>query len=95
MKMDITQIFKISTAVLIFLIGLKVPLDKPVVCLSKIGRYYSLDIYLWHFMIGLMISELSIFIDINQTLFEIGLPIVTIIISILISNILNMKLFKS
>ncbi len=53
---DVAQIFKIWSAFELFILTLKSPGKKPIPVMGKIGKDYSLYIYLFHFLIGVIVA---------------------------------------
>jgi peptidoglycan/LPS O-acetylase OafA/YrhL len=87
--MDCSQIFKIAAATMFFVICLAVPLKKPVLALSNIGRDLTLHIYIWHLLVGALIKHLLIGVDATLWIFDWILPIVTIIATMTLSLLIK------
>jgi hypothetical protein len=83
--MDCSQIFKIASAAMFFLICLAVKLEKPVFALGNIGRGLSLHIYMWHLLAGALIKHLLVGIGATSWILDWVLPIVTIIATMALS----------
>ena len=93
---DLAQIFKILSMVELFLIALKLPGKKEVGIFGKIGRKYSLYIYIFHNMIGIAIYDILYLIGIPDWFYYIS-PLIVAVVSISLSILLyeaNNKLKK-
>ena len=83
--MDCSQIFKIASAAMFFVICLAVTLKKPIFALGNIGRDLSLHIYMWHLLVGALIKHLLIGLGATLWVFDWVLPIVAVIATMAIS----------
>ncbi|MGN1341096.1 MAG: acyltransferase family protein [Oscillospiraceae bacterium] len=57
-SVDISQPFKISTAVLVFICCMIYSDCKGVGCINTLGRKYSMYIYIYHYLIGTTLAEI-------------------------------------
>lgn len=87
---DIAQIFKIWCMFEIFILALKLPREKEVPILSKLGRKYSAYIYLFHFLIGIIVMYLTsgLFVSIEDLYYSVLMPIFAVIFGVLVSILL-------
>ena len=77
------QFFKIWTAFELFILALKVPGSKEVPVIGVIGRKYSLYIYLFHFLIGIIIVDIFYIVGMPDWSFDFLLQILAIIFGVL------------
>ena len=82
---DVSQPFKIWFAFSAFLLALKLPQKKVLAPVGVLGDRYSLDVYLWHYLIGITLSDILDVVNAPGWTTEWCLPIVTIIVSIAVS----------
>ena len=88
MGLDVSQPFKIWCALSVFILALKLPQKKGIAAIGIVGFRYSLYIYLFHYMTGLIINE--ILLTVNAPLWTIQwcLPVLVIIASFAVSVII-------
>ena len=84
-QIDVSQIFKIWLAAEAFLLALHLPEKKVVPALESIGNKYSLYIYLFHYLIGVLIIDLLTAASAPDWIRQWILPVVVIILSILLA----------
>lgn len=85
---DISQVFKILTASLIFLTCLKYPRclkDNP---FSRFGREGSLYIYIDHYLIGVLLTDIFVAIGMDNNFRSYALPFIVLGASLLISYLI-------
>ena len=87
--MDCSQIFKIASAAMFFVICLAVTLKKPIFALGNIGRDLSLHIYMWHLLVGALIKHLLIGLGATLWVFDWVLPIVAVIATMALSLLIS------
>ena len=87
-EMDFSQLFKIAAATVFFMLCLAVPLKRPVVLLTDIGRNLSLHIYIWHLLAGELLRHLLRFMGADLWVFDWCLPILTVAASVALSLLL-------
>ena len=87
---DIAQIFKIWCMLEIFILALKLPREKEVPALSKLGRTYSAYIYLFHFVIVMVVLYLSYLIGCPYWFYDWVMPIIAVIAGVTGSILLYM-----
>ena len=85
---DISQLFKILCMLELFLLALKLPGKKEISALGLIGRKYSLYIYLFHFLIGIIIVDAAYIAENPDWVYDWLVPILAVIFGVLISILL-------
>jgi hypothetical protein len=83
--MDCSQIFKVASAAMFFVICLAATLKRPVFMLGSIGRGLTLHIYMWHLLVGALIKHLLTYLGAPLIIFDWVLPIVTVIATMALS----------
>lgn len=87
--LDVSQIFKISTGALVFMLCLvKADVNRPEV-LIRIGRKYSAVIYMAHFMIGHLIKDAMLACGASDILVGWCLPPIAILCSVLFAAMID------
>ena len=86
LALDVSQIFKIWLATEAFLLALRLPERKVIPAIAVLGRKYSLDVYLYHFLIGLLITNIFVGIHAPAWVSSWILPFAVIIVSILLAS---------
>lgn len=83
LNLDISQVFKVSTATLIFILCIMKPdVGKPKFMIV-VGRKYSSMIYLSHFMVGLLIKDAMIGMGIASPVIAWTQPFLAIVRSVI------------
>ena len=82
---DISQPFKIWCALSVFILALKLPEKKVCAPIGVLGDRYSLYIYLWHFLIGVIIKDILIANNAPEWVIDWCLPVIVIIVSTAVS----------
>ena len=88
-ELDISQVFKISTATFAFLLALQKPgLSRPAF-LVFVGSALGVWIYLLHYIIGTVIKDAMLFYGAGELVINWILPPVVIVTSVLVATLLN------
>ena len=85
---DVSQIFKIWSMTELFLLAIRLPGKKEVPVIGTIGRKYSLYIYLFHFIVGMIVVDLMYLFDGPEWTFDILLQILAVIFGTLVPILL-------
>ena len=83
--LDISQPFKISFAFFAFILALKLPQKKVIAPIGFLGNAYSLDIYLWHYPIGIFLGYILETTNAPGWTVDWCLPIATLAVAIAVS----------
>ena len=83
--LDVSQIFKIWCALEVFLLVLRLPERAVVPAIGRIGDRYSLYIYLSHYLIGTLLSDILYQTGAPQWIANWLLPVAVIGLSLLVS----------
>ena len=83
--LDVSQIFKIWLATEAFLMAIRLPEKRGIKALETLGKKYSLYVYLSHYLIGVLLSDLLQQVDAPEWIFSWVLPIAVILLSIPVS----------
>ncbi len=79
------QFFKIWCAFELFILALKLPGKKEVPVIGLIGRKYSLYIYLFHFLIGVIVMDIFYLVESPEWVIDWIAKIVVVIFAIIVS----------
>ncbi len=82
---DVSQPFKIWCAFSVFILTLRMPEKKGLAPVGILGDRFSLDIYLWHFLIGIIIKDILSANGAPEWVFGWCLPIAVIVVSTAVS----------
>lgn len=83
--LDVSQIFKIWLALEAFLLALRLPGKRAIPALEALGRKYSLYIYLFHYLIGILLKDLLLSVGAPEWVGQWLLPPAVILLSILLA----------
>ena len=86
--LDVSQLFKILCMLELFLLTLKIPGKKEMPVLGILGRKYSLYIYLFHFLIGIMVYDVMYLIGNPEWVYDWIGPILAATFGIFVSILL-------
>ncbi|MBO4546000.1 MAG: acyltransferase [Treponema sp.] len=93
-ELDLSQVFKISSATLAFLLALQKPgLSRPAF-LVFVGSALGVWIYLLHYIIGTVIKDAMLFYNAGDLAINWILPPVVIVTSVLVAALLNIVVAK-
>ena len=93
-ELDLSQVFKISSATLAFLLALQKPgLSRPAF-LVFVGSALGVWIYLLHYIIGTVIKDAMLFYNAGDLAINWILPPVVIAASVLVAALLNIVVAK-
>lgn len=81
---DIGQIFKILCIFELFILTLKIPGDKEIKVLGLIGRKYSLYIYLFHFLVGIIVIDVLYIRENPEWVYDYLMPVLAVIFGTLV-----------
>lgn len=83
--LDVSQIFKIWLASEAFLLALRLPEKRGIPALEVLGKKYSLYIYLFHYLIGVLFIDILIGVGAPDWVRNWVLPVVVTVASILVA----------
>jgi len=81
---DIGQIFKILCIFELFILTLKIPGNNEIKVLGLIGRKYSLYIYLFHFLIGIIVVDVLYIRENPEWVYDYLMPVLAVIFGTLV-----------
>ena len=87
---DLSPIFKMLTAIAIFMLGLKKPQQAIIKPLAYLGRHDSLYIYLSHVAFIILFSNIFYNLPIRQTVIQWQLPLVVILAAVIFARLLGL-----
>ncbi len=82
---DVSQLFKIWFAFSTFILALKLPQKKVFEPVGVLGDRYSLNVYLWHYPIGIFLGDMLDVANAPYWMNDWCLPVMTIAVSVAVS----------
>lgn len=83
--LDLSQPFKIAAATAFFMLCLTVTLKKSTSLLGSFGRYLTLNVYIWHRIVGDLLIDLLVYVKAEQWVYDWCLPVVAVAASLLLA----------
>lgn len=88
-KVDVSQVGKILMATSFFVLALKKPEMSVSNAVGYLGDNLSLYVYLFHYAVGLIISDIFTYYNLSDGCFNYLLPVLAIAVSCIVSYLIN------